>query len=180
MKKENKKRFLIVVGIFIFVIGFSYAYWSLLYMQESSNKVLSGCFDVDFAENTPAINLLDSFPISDEEGKDTTPFTFTLTNNCKTTAIYDVNIELLGGATGTNIDHNLINVAADTVVYTLGTDPVAAKINEATAYQIATGSLAHNATKTFEIRMWVNSLGTVENSMNKQIKSKIVVEAVQD
>ena len=86
----------LLLGIFA-LIGVSYAVWQLTFTQTESNVVTTGCFKVEFTDENP-ITFGESYPISDEEGKSITPYTFTLTNTCDNEANYYINLETITSA----------------------------------------------------------------------------------
>ena len=98
VNNQKRKKVLLFIGILIMlcgVIGISYAYWMLTYMQEGLNRVASGCFSLSLTNEKNSINLQNAYPILDEEGKTLTPYSFTITNTCDLFASYTVNLEML-------------------------------------------------------------------------------------
>ena len=94
MNKKKVLLFLSSIGILLFVIGISYAYWSLTLTQTENNVVMSDCFEIEFIEGN-AINLSKAYPVSDEEGLQNVPYTFTIKNICDSSAKYQINLESL-------------------------------------------------------------------------------------
>ena len=84
---------LLIVAILL-VTGVSYAIWSMTLTQESTNVVNTACFKINFIEENE-ITLQNTYPISDEEAKELTPYTFTIENICNTNATYQINLEEL-------------------------------------------------------------------------------------
>ena len=75
MKEKNlilsKKWLLIIWVILLFIvicIGISYAFWKFNLSQSDTNAIASDCFDIAFTEESDNINLLNSFPLTDEDG----------------------------------------------------------------------------------------------------------------
>ena len=84
--KLKHKITLLVIGILLVVsllVGSSYALWVFNVSQESTNVVISDCFELTFTEGSQAINLEHSFPMKDGKGVYTTPYKFTLRNICE-------------------------------------------------------------------------------------------------
>src|SRR5699024_5881393 len=94
--KENKKAIIILILLLIAVsIGISYAYWRLVLRQSSENKVASSCISIELIDETSAIKMENAYPIIDEEGMQTTPYTFTIRNTCDTFIDYEVSLGML-------------------------------------------------------------------------------------
>ena len=82
MKKKHKIA-LLVIGVFLvlsLMLSSSYALWVFNVSQESTNVLVSDCFEITFVEGTQAIHLTNSFPMRDSDGVKTTPYTFTIKN----------------------------------------------------------------------------------------------------
>ena len=93
----NKKFFLPVVAtlfvVICTIIGLSYAYWRITYKQNDFNTLGVRCFEVTLTNEENDIQLESASPITDEEGMELIPYTFTITNTCDTYAHYEVNLE---------------------------------------------------------------------------------------
>ena len=89
MKKDSLK-VLVIVALIAILAGVSYAYWQITRTQNDKNIVTTGCFeitsDIGTEDELDPIRLLKTYPIVDSEGKQLTPFTFTLRNTCDTYA----------------------------------------------------------------------------------------------
>ena len=83
-----------VVSIITLITSMSYALWQITLQQESTNVINMACFQINFVDSNN-IQLLESYPISDENGMSLTPYTFTIENVCSTTATYQINLEEL-------------------------------------------------------------------------------------
>ena len=83
------------------IFGVSYALWQITLKQETTNRITTGCFNVEFSDQNP-ITLENAYPISDEEGRKLTPYTFTITNTCDTLVKYQVNLDILNTTTLNN------------------------------------------------------------------------------
>ena len=82
MKKRTKQIIVLVLSIVAIIGSVSYALWSKSEIQESTNEVGSGCFDVEIALDDVAIGLGNTYPITDEEGNNLKPYVVTLKNKC--------------------------------------------------------------------------------------------------
>ena len=180
---SKKRNLLIGLGIsliFVLGIGMSYAYWLTTKTQETANAVKTGCFSTTFTDQNN-INLTNQFPISDTEGASLTPYTFTITNTCQTVANYQVNLETLSGTT-LGLSHvktlfnkkDVLGIAKLVNAY----DTATTTIDGATdGRRLTKGTLAANASVTYELRLWMDKDTTQTDGENKTYASKIVVDA---
>ncbi len=176
--KLKHKISLLVIGILLVVsllISSSYALWVFNVSQESTNVLVSDCFEITLQDNNP-IGLSASFPLRDSDGVKTTPYTFTIKNICNHPADFQINLETLNTST---IDEDFIKVdlnghiteynAAESVEPTISGARSAAMLYEDT--------LAVNGEKTYNLRIWVNENATQEDVENKSYASKVSVKA---
>lgn len=180
-KKMNKKQLQIlgiVLIVIICIIGVSYAYWRLTLSQTGVNEIASSCFDITLSNEQNDINLQKAYPISDKEGMNLTPYTFTITNHCDAFAEYQINLEVLEGTTLNseyikavlNSENPKILSEKEQVEKTLE--------NATTSYKLKTGYLEANESKTYELRLWMDyDTPATEDAMNKLFQSKITITA---
>ncbi len=83
---RSKWLWLILGGFLLvaFILGTSYA-WYLLF---SDTKVMVANLAISFEDSNRQVHLQDSFPISDELGKQVTPYVFSITNTGTVTGTY--------------------------------------------------------------------------------------------
>lgn len=174
--KDKIKYSLILSLLILLIIGTTYAYFKLTIKQKDINLVETGCFDVTMINQENAINLDNAFPLTDEQGRTLTPFTFTLKNNCDLTASYNVNLEVLSGSTlssayvATLVNNGTIN--------TLGNLPktdtiIKGSIESRTIYK---GILAPGLSVDIGVSIWIDEDVTIsDNVANTTLKSKVVV-----
>ncbi len=177
----NKTKILLIsTGVLIalaIVTGISYAVWLLTAEQTNQNILATECFDITFTEDTDSnINLQSTYPLLDSEGKELTPYTFSVTNSCDLNAKYQINLEVLNTTT---LSHNLIKTMIDTKTPNIITNNniVTSTIANSTSYIIKTDYLAYNETNNHEFRMWIDESATLDNSQNKLVEAKIVISA---
>ena len=183
----KKKKVLIITSIVLIlsVIGISYALWTLNLFQTSENGIASTCFNISFTEKDN-ISLQKSYPLYDKDGKKLTPYEFTVTNNCDSSASYAVNLEVLNTSTLTNNDavkvmfskkegntENELKLALlsnyKTVTKTLN--------NAKNAFNLTTGYLDAKESKTYDLRLWLdeNVDMNTKGVQNTKFSSKVVV-----
>ena len=177
MKKKHKIT-LLVIGILLvlsLMLSSSYALWVFNVSQESTNVMVSDCFEITFTDNNP-IGLSSSFPMRDSDGVQTTPYAFTIKNICNHPADFQINLETLNTST---IDEEFIKADLNGHIteYNVA-DSVEPTIDDAkSAAMLYEDTLAVNGEKTYNLRIWVNENATQEDVENKSYASKISVIA---
>ena len=180
---EQKKKYMLlgVIGVLLLLIGVSYAYWRLTLTQTGTNEITSSCFSLTLTNEQNEISLQKAAPISDEDGRVLTPFTFTIKNNCDTYASYTVNLELLNTiAEESRLSAEFIKAMIDEEEpFLLNTTPSTPTLSNAyEAYELTTGYLDANEERSYSLRLWMDSDVTVkDDAMNKQLESKITITA---
>ena len=101
MKKLNKngKILIISIGVIItlsLIINITYSYWQITQFQVGKNSIETGCFDITFEETGNDISLKNAFPISDEKGKNNSPYKFKIKNICNIDAEYYITLNSFG------------------------------------------------------------------------------------
>ena len=179
-KLINKKFVIIAIAlVFLLTIGFSYAWWRLSFVQDKANTAVSKCFKLELANQANEINLTNMYPITDEEGRKLTPYTFTLKNTCSVSAKYNLNMEMLEGTTmNSNYLAVLVNNKDIKLLssYNTATTVIAGSTESRT---LDTGILAPNGSKDYSISLWMDESVTLsDDAQNKVFKSKVIVDAV--
>ena len=158
------------------ILGFSYAYWRLVLRQSSENKVASSCISIELIDESSAIKMENAYPISDEEGMGTTPYTFTIRNTCDTFISYEVILGMLNITTlkseyvAAVLDYNNIqtlNNYEETIIEGYKEGRILQK-----------GSLSQGDEVTYNLRLWMDEdTPLLDETMNQVFESKIVVIA---
>ena len=176
-KKKNNFLLIGLILILVLAIGFSYGYYLLNKVQENNNIVGSKCFNLEFTNEKNAINLDNMYPISDEEGRKLTPYSFTITNTCDMLAGYTVNMEMLEGTTLNSkyLDVMVNNEQIKLLTNYESTNTVITGSTEAKI--LAKGTLAYNDSVDYTVRFWMDKDVEDMESMNKLFKSKMVISA---
>ena len=103
MKKKNVYLIVGIVSLICVIAGVSFAAWILNFQQTNTNVVATDCFSITFQEDTEAISLNKAYPITDEEGKTLTPYTFMIENTCDGPASYQINLETMSQDSGVKV-----------------------------------------------------------------------------
>ena len=187
MKMENKIKQKIYIGLLltvVMIIGISYAYFFLRKEQTNSNIIgTRNCLNTTLTEDTSEIILTDAFPISDERGINKEPFTFTLTNNCDSYVEYEIALfsnyrestdtqYLKDDYVKVNLSNKETTEESSNVLSTLKLKQIDTNRE---GYVLKTEGLKAHASKSYDLRLWLNSQTTLEQGLNKTWRGKIVV-----
>ena len=177
----KNKRILYFCGVLVFMalmgIGLSYAYFRYGKVQDNNNIAGSKCFKLELSNAKNEINLTNMYPISDEEGRKLTPYSFTITNTCDMLAGYNVNIEMLAGTT-LNSKYLDLMVNNEEIKLLFKYEETKTVIDGSTESRvIAKGTLGYNDSVDYTVRFWMDKDVEDVDSMNKYFASKIVVVA---
>ncbi len=179
MIKSKKIKVLIIsiLCILTITIGLSYGYYLLNKVQENNNIAGSKCFNLKFTNEKNAISLDNMYPISDEEGRKLTPYSFTITNTCDMLAGYTVNMEMLEGTT-LNSKYLDVMINNEEIKLLTNYESTNTVITGSTESRIlAKGTLAYNDSVDYTVRFWMDKDVEDTEAMNKIFKSKIVISA---
>lgn len=178
---ENKRIWIklsVVLILLIFIVGVSYAVWRLYLKQNNASQLATTCFRVTLTDKDN-INLEKTYPITDNEGKNLTPYTFTITNECEGNVVYQINIEILDTSTLTNMQYIKI-MLDDEAPSLISSNPSTTPIlsNTSQAYKLKTDAMGAKESKTHELRIWLDrDTPAVEEVMEKIVEMKITVNA---
>ena len=179
--KLNNKNIIIIVIVLLLIlsIGFSYAWWRYTVIQDKTNVGVSKCFSLELANQANEINLTNMYPITDEEGRKLTPYTFTLKNTCSVSAKYSLNMEMLEGTT-LNSNYLAVLVNNKDIKLLSSYNTATTVIDGSTESRtLDTGVLQANSSKDYSISIWMDKSVTLsDDAQNKIFKSKVVVDAV--
>ena len=168
-----------VLIVIILGIGVSYSLWNISVSQDNTNVVTTKCFNVEITSQKNNISLENAYPISNENGKKLTPFSFTITNTCDIFASYTVNLESLKGS---NLSSKFLNAMINNEeIKRLSDYETTDEVNNGSieSHTLARGSLGSGDSEDYTLRIWIDYDTTMEDLDNeiKTFKSKIVVKA---
>ena len=178
---KGKTIALTIIGTFLLislVIGISYSLWRVNLFQTTANTIQTDCFNITFTEGE-AIELLNTYPMYDEDGSKLTPYTFTIKNNCASYATYQINLEVLNNST---LNDQYLKVMLDEKSPKLLTNYQEGEItlDEAKAsYVLENDALDHNEEKTYNLRVWLDENVTLETEgvQNSTWSAKVTITA---
>lgn len=176
--KNKIGRIILIISIICLVgIGLSFGYYLISRGQDENNVAGSKCFKLELTNQSKEIALDSMYPISDEEGRNLTPYSFTITNICDMLAGYTVNMEMLENTTLNSkyVDVMVNNEEIKLLTKYESTDTIIAGSTESRI--LANGTLAYNDSVDYTIRFWMDKDVEDADSMNKYFASKIVIQA---
>ena len=129
---------------------------------------VSTCGTMTLSDSNP-INLQNSYPMTDNRGLQTTPYTFTITNTCDVSSSFMVYLVVFSDSEidASNVKYNLdttgkTELIANLPERTMNTsvkNQLITKIGKSTiskVYALDTKSLAKGTSQTFNLRMWLD------------------------
>ena len=173
--KVKKKQIIVTVLLIaiclLTLVGSSYALFTKTLSSTKKISVQAGTLKVDFAEGN-RINLSNVAPMSDSNGMNTTPYTFTITNSGSVAAYYTIRNEEDSSNTLNNkyIKYRLVSDSYDSGIKTLDT--------MGSGYYILSSenTLSVGKSITYKLYLWLSSEADNE-AQNKTYQSKIVVQS---
>ena len=185
-----KKRMLILcimLAVVLMITGVSYAVFTSYSSQTDANTLAASCMDLEF-NGQNEINLLNTYPISEGEALEQTPYTFTIKNKCDNYIEYYVIASVI--STTNKVDSKYVKVSLlgdndlnGTVINTLesiSTPQSLSKYNITENYILKRGDgISKDESRTFNFRMWLDSsnkdIWTKEDIEGKDYQVKISV-----
>lgn len=185
MKRRKVVVGVLIVFVLLLVIGTSYALWQIVLKQTGTNTLTTGCFQLSLTDEGSAITLNDAYPLSDEEGHGLDSYNFTITNTCSTDANYVVNLETLTSGLKKlpekYLKTSLMSEGEEVFFSTLIArfENIEKGMESASkAFKLYEGSLGGNSSKTFDLRLWLDSNTPFRDEvMEAMYEGKIVVIA---
>lgn len=191
MKIKSKKNFYItLISLLIFLVTLfllSYAYLKPRIGEKASTAVsITSCGHFTFLDGSSSINLTNSYPMSDNMGKKTTPFTFSIKNTCETSSkfiIYlvvpktsEIPINYISyELQPTNTSGKLIDKVNTNLIPTLKSQLETIHSFEIeNVIELTTDTLTPGMTKTYDIKLWANKSAS-NDVMNKTFEATVAV-----
>ena len=176
-----------MLAVVLMITGVSYAVFTSYSSQTDANTLAASCMDLEF-NGQNEINLLNTYPISEGEALEQTPYTFTIKNKCDNYIEYYVIASII--STTNKVDSKYVKVSLlgdndldGTVINTLesiSTPQSLSKYNITENYILKRGDgISKDESRTFNFRMWLDSsnkdIWTKEDIEGKDYQVKISV-----
>lgn len=200
----NKKKIIALAVALVLLIGGTYAWLTLTLTGTKTARIEAGTLSLELVDEANEINVENALPVTDDEGKATDPYVFTLNNNGNITSLYTVYLdsaaieEGLSAMPQDKVKYSVVKTVktivgsrdslnedgdtADTVVSTetLATDVYNSGAETISSKMLDTGSLAAGNYIDYELRLWISSEATNDEMKNTAFAGKLRIEATQE
>ena len=177
---KNKLKILVslLIVVIVVMIG-SYAIFQNFTRQSGTNSLgATTCFSVSFEGVNNALNLVNEYPIPDDEGLEKSPYTFKITNNCDKYLALSIGVETLSTSEiPASLIKGVIVKSVDTPAnpVILSNGKVMEAQNSGSAYSLLEDDLKANESKTYDLRLWFDEAMTKAEGASKTYKGKVIV-----
>lgn len=186
MKKDKEKKtynknykfflnvFAIVLGIGV-IFGVTYAIFRTTVRGEKSNIISTGNFGLVIQnESTSGITLTNALPMSEEEGRKTSAYTFELKNTGDYDIKYKLGFELDPSST---MPAKAIRYIFNNGTSSLMSSAVETEVSDADGtvkkvYYVEDSYIGKGETKQYSLKMWIDYDATKEEAAGKTFKIK--------
>lgn len=170
---DAKMTWIIASLVLVLIVGISisYAYFTSdvgVKGKGNNTTITSENILITYDEDTDGIQLKNAYPISDEEGLNTSPYVFNIKNisnknlKCNVYLIDDIH----------QLDRSVLNYSIDGLAaQSLPTAKLIASENS--LKQI---TIAPNVAEKTELRLWIKESATKESAANRTFKAHIVAQ----
>ena len=158
IKKQKTIIFSGILLTIIILIGLAFSY----FRQTNDIDIrIVGCFSTSFKESD-RVTFENLFPMSDEEGKKTESFNFTIRNICDYNAIFQLNMEILNIST---VNPDYIKIYLDNNLKMLNEYEVGRKTlaQVTTAFELITHELSRGEEITYSLNVWIDENAIFES-----------------
>ena len=198
---------ILLAGILIFA-GVTYAFWQKEYESEKENLLSSGCFSFKLTDKD-SINLVNAYPISEDDAMKQTPYNFTIENNCSIDMYYNITLNTTGSS---DLDSSIRYKLIDNEENIIGTDIISnlstykeynnytytddgGEFNIINSYVLGSDSLkaavmnddntqvvTAGESKTYDLYLWLDEAVDASETMNKSFEAKVLItsKAIED
>ena len=169
----------LIIASFIIIGGLYLGGFKFNKIEGSIDSMSTKCLQSSLKDNG-SVMLEKGVPISDEEGKNTSPYTYTITNNCKRDIEYFTVFNIMEGSNLDNLSKIKINLTGSTIIEPkfIGLLEEIQLTGEGSkgvikAYKLDGGTIKPNEQKSFELRQWIDyGVTKIEGSVITKISVK--------
>ena len=178
---------LILMGLVVFIVGRSYGFFAYKKEGTTPNIISIKGLVANITANPNALTLNEAEPLYDEDGLAQEPFTFTVTNTSSKPSNFTIKIvndtERLSACKineGTQEEAQCPALALSNIRYSykIGDGEYSTPATLGENNVIDAGTLNQNQTKTYYIKIWINSEAT-NDIMGKYFFGKIILEGTK-
>ena len=172
MKKilVDKKIVIVILSILLvstIMLSTTYSLFFKVHTMENIESYTSGILDIEIIEGN-RLELLNTLPITDEEGEKSNPYTLVITNKGTLTYVFD--LKILSTTIENQINQEYIKIKIDEKAPVLLSDLDDGIIESDLI-------LGVGQTMTISIRMWL-SIDTPNTEMGKKFEAKVVTDGL--
>lgn len=163
--EKNKKTLLVILLLLVVAIGGTYAWFTLTLKGEKKTVIHAGKLSLALDESTSeGISLLNTYPLTDQEGLDTTAYTFKLTNDGTLANSYIIYLDDIT-ENPNKLDLNIIKYDLKKTEYTesdsvknaqTDTLQLLSDINQDDGMILDTGILQPNEYNEYSLQLWMD------------------------
>lgn len=166
---------IVITVLVVGVIGYTYSKWSVRNEQTEVNKLTTGCLETSIVEGE-AISMTNLYPVTDDDGMDTIPYTFSLENTCSEAQQVQINLELFSTTASFDSSQIRFSFTGSEPAYVNSLTTMNPILDNATeGYILTTDTIAGGITHEYNLKMWIDENLTVENATNKIFKTRISI-----
>ena len=183
LKRKKIVTLTTIITLGVILIGITLAFWFVIRTQDGENRISAlDCLDISLTGNE-AINLVAEYPISNEEGMQLTPHSFTLRNECDSNIEVDIILGVLNTSTMSAEHvrvslHNKGEVSDNSAVLSTHSIVTPTALENATSYELQTKIvLGPNQTIERDLRLWMDQTASFDQTAGNHFSSRIVIVA---
>lgn len=183
--KRFKKNIVSLAFVYIVVLtsvlSMSYALYTADLTPESNYTMTVGNLDFKIENESNSITLMNAYPMTDEEGKNLTPYKFTIHNTGDMNSNFSVSIvddanEKVNCINCKYIEKNKVKVELKENGVSVFGPTLLSEFDET----MLTGKLDIDETNNYEIRLWLDYDNTILSDAGKYYFGKIRVTLTQE
>lgn len=178
-KNNYRAKLFVIAALSLSAIGtVSYGSFYIYKNQEGENTISSRCFSTDFKDFN-SINLAggEAIPLADEEGLNTTPYHFEITNTCNVKEKYYVILSTKSDSFDNSFLKYSIGETNSTQLLSDSTLNSLYPIDDgySSSYIISSGILDVDKTARYDIRIWLDEATLYDQVAGKSWEAEIKV-----
>lgn len=177
LRKNNKLLLVMLFALVIVLIALAVSIFSYSRAGTVGNKVTVGKLELTLTEGN-SIALNDTYPMTDDDGKKLTGFTFSLKNTGSTASTYSIyldDVSVDSGDTRLNDKYIKYSFTKDSVV---GDTNSLLTLGNNGERVLDTGTIAKDTTINYNLKLWVTS--DIDADIGGQVwKGKLRIEGEQ-
>lgn len=177
LRKNNKLLLVMLFALVIVLIALAVSIFSYSRAGTVGNKVTVGKLELTLIEGN-AITLTDTYPMTDDDGKKLTGFTFSLKNTGNSNATYSIYLD------DVSVDSGDTRLADKNIRCVLTKDLVVGAVKNLSDLVVNSqkvvdsGTINSNATISYDLKLWVSS--DIDADISNQVwKGKLRIEGEQ-